>query len=552
MAEQRNRPLHDLAPPDHAVRLRPLAGVAPGIYLTWLYGAALLALLFFAAIFPGLRFNGALVAVSSSPPGAAVYVDGRFAGTTPVTTRVTAGRHTLRLSKDHFQPREEAVEVGGRVFLSWPFPRRESRHLTLQLQDPAALTQAALLDLARNPGIARIIIDAATDLASSASPPELGAAFLHNAMSLIESQAGLAALLSAHGLLAAGGAPHSPLGLQRLLRDVARLAADHPRLPLWLAALLPEAAAGELAATSWYRAVVQRHRAAAGAAVSAPAGAVSPALPPAPVIEAAGMVFHRVPAGSYVMGDSARLGQLPDPALPFPEWPYRVTPGTFYLQEREVTKQAYARFLAAAPEWAPGNRAALAARGLVAEDYLADWDAGQVPAGRAREPVVYVSAYAAEAFAAWVGGQLPPAPGGGSWQVRLPFEPEWEYAARGGLEGQPYPRGSATPGAHLAAPATGLLPVGQSPPNGFGLRDMLGSVWEWTADWYSPTRYLLARDFATDYRTDARFAIGSRRVVRGGSFTSDPRVVKVHTRGSQPAAWCTPVLGFRLVLVEES
>ena len=551
MAEQRNRPLHDLAPPDHQVRLRPLAGVAPGIYLTWLYGAAALALLFFAAIFPGLRFNGALVAVSSSPPGAAVYVDGRFAGTTPLTTRVAAGRHTLRLSKDHFQPREEPVEVGGRVFLSWPFPRRESRHLTLQLEDPAALMQAALLDLARNPGIGRIIIDAAADLAGSAAPPDLGAAFLHNAMLLIESQSGLAALLSAHGLLTAGGAPRSPLGLQRLLRDVARLAADYPRLPLWLAALLPEAAAGELAATSWYHAVVQRHRAAAGAALSPPAGAAAPATPPAPVIEAAGMVFHRVPAGSYVMGDSARLGQLPDPALPFPEWPHQVAPGTFYLQEREVTKQAYARFLAAAPEWAPGNRAALAARGLVAEDYLADWDAGQVPAGRASEPVVYVSAYAAEAFAAWVGGQLPAAPGGGRWLVRLPFEPEWEYAARGGLEGQPYPRGSETPG-HLAAPATGLLPVGQSPPNGFGLRDMLGSVWEWTADWYSPTRYLLARDFATDYRTDARFPIGSRRVVRGGSFTSDPRVVKVHTRGSQPAAWCTPVLGFRLVLVEES
>ena len=536
MAEQRNRAPHGAAPADPAVRLRPVAGVAPGIYLTGLYGAALLALLFFAALFPGLRFNGALVSVTSTPPGAALYLDGRFAGTTPVTTRMTAGRHTLALVKDHFHAREEAVEVGGRVFLSWPFPRRESRHWALQIQDPAAAAQAALLDLARNPGMARIITDAAADLAGTAAAQDLGGALLRNAMQLIEDQAGLGALLAARSALAAGGPPLSPLGVQRLLRDLARLDGEYPRLPLWFAALLPRAAAGELAASSWYHAAVQRHRAAAAAA----AGAEAAAAPATPVIEAAGMVFRRIPAASYVMGDAARLARLPDPALPFAEWPHEVTPEAFYLQEREVTKQAYARFVAAVPEWAPANRAALAARGLVAEDYLADWEEGRVPPGRESEPVVYVSAHAAEAFAAWVSAQLPPAPGGGRRQARLPFEPEWEYAARG----------AAAPGGHLAAPAAGLLPVGQSPPNDFGLHDMLGSVWEWTADWYSPTRYLLARDFISDYQTNVRFLVGSRRVVRGGSFTSDPQVVTVRTRGSQPAAWCTPVLGFRLALVE--
>ena len=546
MADQRNRALPGVAPADQSVRLRPIAGVAPGIYLTLLYGAVVAALLFLAVVFPGLRFNGSVVTFSSSPPGATVSVDGRFAGTTPVTVRVAAGRRTLHLSKDHFQPREEQFEVGGRLLLSWPFPRHESRHLTLQLDAPAAVAQAALVELTRSPGIARIVTDAATDLATSASPPrDLGYGFLHNAMLLIEDEAGLAALMAAHPRLTAGGPPLSPLGLQRLLRDVARLNTDYPSLPLWLAALLPAATADELTATSWYGTAVRYQRAASAAPTPATA---PPAATPPQVIETAGMVFHRVPPGSYVMGDSARLAALPDPAQPFAEWPHRVTLGAFYVQEREVTKQAYARFLAAAPEWAPVNRAALAARGLVAEDYLADWDDGRLPAGRESEPVAYVSAYAAEAFAAWVSKQLPPGPDGGSWLARLPFEPEWEYAARGGLEGQPYPRGSGPPVGHLAAPEVGLLPVGQSPPNGYGLRDMLGGVWEWTADWYSATRYLLARDFAADYQTNVRFRVGSRRVVRGGSFTSDPQVVKVHTRGSQPAAWCTPVLGFRLVL----
>ena len=546
MAEQRNRTLRRAAPADQAVRLRPIAGVAPGTYLTLLYGAALVALLFLVVVYPGLRFYGSLINISSSPPGAAVYVDGRFAGTTPLTTRVAAGQRSVLLSKEHFQPREEQLEVGGRLLLSWPLPRRANYHRALRIEEPPALVRAALLDLAQSPAIVRIITDAAADLANPELPPQLARSFLHNAMLLIEDQAGLAALLAAHGRLSSGGPPFSALGLQRLLRDLARLDSEYSGLPLWFAALLPAAASGELIATPWYESALRHHRMASSTA--APAAAA--ATPAAPVIEAAGMVFHRIPGGRYVMGDSVRLAELPDPALPFAAWPHPVALGPFYMQEREVTKETYARFLAAVPEWSRANRAALAARGLVTEDYLADWDDGRPAAGRENEPVVYLSAFAAEAFAAWLGEQLPPTPGGGRWLVRLPFEPEWEYAARGGLEGAPYPLGSEPPAGHLGAAAAGLLPVGQSPPNGYGLRDMLGSVWEWTADWYSPTRYLLARDFAVDYQTDVRFLVGTRRVVRGGSYTSDPHVVKVHTRGSQPAAWCTPVLGLRLVLVE--
>ena len=81
-----------------------------------------------------------------------------------------------------------------------------------------------------------------------------------------------------------------------------------------------------------------------------------------------------------------------------------------------------------------------------------------------------------------------------------------------------------------------------------GILDVAGNVWEWTSDWYSPSEYFLSRDFERDYKSDIRFNIGTKRSVRGGSFIDDPNLVKLHTRGSQPAAWCTPVLGFRLVL----
>ncbi len=532
-------------PADHRVRLRPVAGIAPGIYLTVLYGCAVAALLFATLVLPGLRWSGSIVEFTSAPAGATVLVDGRFAGLTPLAVRVAAGQRSVTVAKDYFRPRELSLEVGGRIFLSWPLPRRDAQHLALSLADAEGLLRHALVDLARNPSIVAILTDAADDLAVAAQPsPELGDRLLRNAVLLIEDEAGLAALLAAHARLA-GGAPPSAAGLQRLVRDLGRVAADSPRLPLWLAALLPEEPRAELLASDWYGAVVEQGRR-LGAAQPA---AAEPRESPADTVTAAGMVFRRIPAGTFVMGDARRLTTMQEPVLPFETWPHRLTVGRFYLQQREVTKAAFARFVAERPEWSPANRAALVARGVVAHDYLADWQDGAPPAGREREPVAYVSAFAAEAFAVWVSEQLAAAPDGGIWRARLPFEAEWEYAARGGLHGQLYPGGDQPEG-HLASPGAGLLPAGYSPPNGYELQDMLGSVWEWTADWYSPTRYLLTATAATAAQAHGLLAIGSRRAVRGGSFISDARVVAVHTRGSQPAEWCTPALGFRLALVQ--
>ena len=123
----------------------------------------------------------------------------------------------------------------------------------------------------------------------------------------------------------------------------------------------------------------------------------------------------------------------------------------------------------------------------------ADWrhplGPGSTIDGLDDHPVVQVSAGDAEAYAAWAG-------------KALPSEAEWEYAARGGLAAQDYAWGdSLAPAGKMLAnywqgnfPNENLLldgfertsPVGSFPPNGFGLYDMIGNVWEWTADWFSP------------------------------------------------------------------
>jgi len=155
---------------------------------------------------------------------------------------------------------------------------------------------------------------------------------------------------------------------------------------------------------------------------------------------------------------------------------------------------------------------------------------GSTIADRLRHPVVHVAFEDASAYAAWAG-------------VRLPTEAEHEYAARGGLVGarfawgeEPFPNGVPQANSwlgHFPYDNQGVgdsAPVGSYPPNGYGLYDMTGNVWEWTTDYYTP-RHLRLSDTPVDpgkrenllaaASAQAGFAI-PRRVLKGGSHLCSP------------------------------
>ncbi|MDA0171651.1 formylglycine-generating enzyme family protein [Solirubrobacter taibaiensis] len=244
-----------------------------------------------------------------------------------------------------------------------------------------------------------------------------------------------------------------------------------------------------------------------------------------------------VEAGTFRMGSAEHYAE---------EAPVRevALPG-FTISPYAVTNEEYAAFVAAtgyatvaerpldpadfpgapAANLQPGSMVFTRTRGPVDLRHINQWwrwvpgaswrhpeGPGSSTKGRERHPVVQVAYEDAVAYADWAG-------------LRLPSEAEWERAARGDLDGAEFTwgEGPESGGARLAnywhgdfpwrpEPGYGTTaPVGSFPPNGLGLYDMAGNVWEWTTDWYGGS------EAASRDPGQPQFSV-PRRVVKGGSF----------------------------------
>ena len=243
-----------------------------------------------------------------------------------------------------------------------------------------------------------------------------------------------------------------------------------------------------------------------------------------------GMVL--IPAGEFEMGSN-------DPEAQNDEQPvHTVSIDAFFMDTHEVTNLEYKKFVRANPRWGKDRIDKRFHNG----NYLNHWNGNDYPAGKSSHPVTYVSWYAAMAYAGWV-------------DKRLPTEAEWEYAARGGLSGKKYPweedvitLGKANYGRNVGD----TTPVRKYPPNGYGLYDMAGNVWEWCLDEYnkdfyfgSPRKNPLSGANSAEWVINNFTNVKTSRVLRGGSWVKAPKFLRVADRYRLNPAYAGNNDGFR-------
>ena len=223
-----------------------------------------------------------------------------------------------------------------------------------------------------------------------------------------------------------------------------------------------------------------------------------------------GMLMVYVPQGEFLMGSSLTADQKPA---------HKVYLDPYWIDRTEVTNAMYAQCVQDGVCQPPVMTSSSTHKTYYGDPQYANY------------PVIYVSWMAAQAYCNWSG-------------VRLPTEAEWEKAARG-TDVKPYPWGYSLPGKDLLnfnntvgdTTAVGSYPHGASP---YGVLDMAGNVFEWTADWYSDTYY--ASSPASNPQGPSS---GIYRVRRGGGWDSQDYVVNLSMRIDSIPGVALNDLGFR-------
>ncbi len=525
------------------VKLKPVFGIKPGIYLTVIYSIIILLGLFFILIYPGLKNNGSLVYVETLPGDTAVYVDNVYMGSTPAKFFVQKGESEIKIEKIYFKPVIMKKFIDGRVFGSVLFPKKLKIIHDLSLIDPEGFLKDRFKQLSS--------FGLIEDYYEHYQMPPLVSRTVSEFLSGTKTENNKILYDFLYSMRVNLGSPEMVLDYMKAISLADNPDSSNEETDL---SIIPDYFQKEKNSEGLVLGIIKAYPVNQRKNIIESLGKIEGvhtilnslsqkysdiqiSKKPVPVGEKIiinGMSkFIGFSSGSYLSGPP--LVESTDPLLDdaiLVSFPHIETVSDFYILEKEVTRKDYLLFLNENPDWEFENIDNLIENHLVTKDYLSlqDFTDGE-------KPVSNISWFAAKAYCEWLETKLPP--NLSTYRIKLPTEAEWEAAA--GFNATGTSNNIFLEFGVSAGKSTDFTRIGKA-----GLYDTMGNLWEWCDNWYFP-----ADSVNGSFGLAESIYEGAEKAVRGGSWANSEKEIKVSTRGSQNPAWCTPFLGFRPVLVRK-
>jgi hypothetical protein len=438
--------------------------IKPGVYLTILYSIILLLIFFLLFVNPGLKKPSAVLAVKTEPAGAAIRLNGVYMGISGENIHIQSGKYLIEAVMPGFETQSASVEIPGRIFFSLFFPRPYNTEFRLKTNDPAETFAQSATEFAEWTFMGEPTLMWQIPLCLSEGAYRIGPVktketeeILTAAVRFAVTRAALRDLSRAKILLDNGGLSPSPSGLAGSISDILVFLSENQGSAEWLSGLLPPEFASIVKASNWLK------NTSTHSAVIIPGNTLRQ-------VNISGMTFIEIPEGTLI-GNREGTGIK-----------------NFLIGENHVSRPLFETFLNENPQWTEQYT-----------DYYEE-EISVIPSEIFnREIITGITWYSADAFCKWLTERLPPSYSG--YEVRLPAEIEWEYAAM------------------------------------FGISSMEDPIWEWCADPFAPLQFITAPQNAIQ-------AVGSpERVLHGR-----PSITAEETRASLPPELSSPFVTFRPVI----
>ena len=365
---------------DDNVKLKPVIGMRPGVYLTIIYSFALILIVFLFLFLPGLVNPRAALIVKTEPAGAAIRVNDTYMGLSGSKIIVPKGTHTIEAVMPGFEKAGAVHKITSRVFGSLFFPKTFKIEFEMTCSDPAAAFAHYAGEFAEWTFMGEPTSSWQIPLVLSDGAYRTGAfandeshEILKAASRFAVTQAALRDLIRAKALLDNRGGAPSAAALLNPIKDALVFLSQTPNSALWLCELLPEYAP-EIADSAWFYGNLTKD-------IPAPAASIQRRT------TLAGISFIEIQSEKK-----------------------------FYVSENPISQSLFENFLNENPQWRDQKN-----------DYYPDEISINPIEMYRRDAVTGISWHSADAFCKWLSGRLPSSMS--NMEARLPSEDEWLAAS---------------------------------------------------------------------------------------------------------------------------